>query len=72
MNEFQLGAADSIQDWKMETLLHQSGHLCQFRKELCCNLCKGKAEKREPPNDGSSHEKELCQSFPTLSLLTNI
>ena len=41
----------------MGRLLLQSEHLCRFHQELCCNLCKGKAEKREPPNDGSSHAK---------------
>ena len=54
----------------MGKLLPQSGHLCRFSQELRCNLCKGKAEEREPSNDGLGHDKlGITAMGETLSIL---
>ena len=59
MKEYQHGIANRIQNWRVGKLLQQSGHLCRFRQELCCNVCKEKADEREPSNDGSGHAKRV-------------
>ena len=57
--EFQHGTANRIQNWRVGKLLHQSRDLCWFSQELCCNVYKGKADEREPSNDGLGHAKRV-------------
>ena len=59
MKEYQHGAENWIWDWRVGKLFHQSRHLCRFSPEPCCNIYKGKADEREPSNDGSVHAKRF-------------
>ena len=59
MKEYQRGTTNRIQNWRVGKLLHQSEHLCWFSQKLCCNICKGKADEREPSNDDRAMLKEL-------------
>ena len=70
MNEFQHGTVNRIRDWRVGRLLHLSGHLCRFHQELHCDLCKGKSERREPPNEDQAmlRELEITAMTETLSI----